>query len=151
MDDLQFKVRLNSISVISGQWECDNERLPRLSLKRFQRESNPRSPDQLISTYFTVLLGLRNERRLIQKAHSAFHLLQSAMVSQLVNATFISIIGHRGLPFLYATYPNEGSILTRRGTLSSWQHYYYFHICLRSRGEPTLIAENLFVWVQLFS
>ena len=38
MDDLQFYVLFNSISVISGQWADDNERLcaiePHLELKR---------------------------------------------------------------------------------------------------------------------
>ena len=40
MDDLQFYVLFNSISVISGQWVDDNERLcamePRLQLRRFR-------------------------------------------------------------------------------------------------------------------
>ena len=46
MDDLRFYVLLNSISVISGGWEVDNERLRaielRLWLRRFrlERESN---------------------------------------------------------------------------------------------------------------
>ena len=39
MDDLQFYILSNSISVISGQWEVDNERLYAmelcLGLKRF--------------------------------------------------------------------------------------------------------------------
>ena len=39
MDDLQFYVLFNSISIISGQWEGDNERLcamePSLRLERF--------------------------------------------------------------------------------------------------------------------
>ena len=38
IDDLRFKVIFNSISVISGHWEGDNERLcaikPRLRLER---------------------------------------------------------------------------------------------------------------------
>ena len=52
MDDLQFNVLFNSISVISGGWEDDNERLcamePRLQLKRFrfERSSNSRPLDQ---------------------------------------------------------------------------------------------------------
>ena len=46
MDDLRFYVLFNSISVISGRWEVDNERLCgkelRLRLRRFrlERESN---------------------------------------------------------------------------------------------------------------
>ena len=38
MDDLRFYVFFNSISVLSGQWDCDSKRLyamePRLRLKR---------------------------------------------------------------------------------------------------------------------
>ena len=46
MDDLRFYVLFNNISVISGQWEVDNERLCamelrlRLSRFRFERGSN---------------------------------------------------------------------------------------------------------------
>ena len=46
-NDLQFHVLFNSISIISGQWADDNERLcamePRLRLRRFrlERGSNP--------------------------------------------------------------------------------------------------------------
>ena len=46
-DDLRFYVLLNSISVISGQWANDNERLyameTRLRLGRYrpERDSNP--------------------------------------------------------------------------------------------------------------
>ena len=42
MDDLLFYILFNSISVISGHWEGDNERLfpmePCLQLKRFRLE-----------------------------------------------------------------------------------------------------------------
>ena len=47
MDDLGFYILFNSISVISGRWDDDNERLcamePRLWLGRFrlERGSNP--------------------------------------------------------------------------------------------------------------
>ena len=47
MDDLRFYILFNSISVITGQWEDDNERMcamePRLRLRRFGLEwgSNP--------------------------------------------------------------------------------------------------------------
>ena len=46
MDDLRFYVLFNSVSVISGRWEVDNERLcameRRLRLRRFclERGSN---------------------------------------------------------------------------------------------------------------
>ena len=52
MDDLRFYVLFNSVSVISGQWADDNERLcamePRLRLGRFrlERGSNPGPLDQ---------------------------------------------------------------------------------------------------------
>ena len=42
MDDLRFYVLFNSVSVISGRWEVDNERLCamelRLRLRRFHLE-----------------------------------------------------------------------------------------------------------------
>ena len=42
MDDMQFYVLFNSISVISGRWKVDNERLCamelRLRLRRFHLE-----------------------------------------------------------------------------------------------------------------
>ena len=56
MDDLQFYVLFNSISVISGCWVNDNERLcamePCLQLRRFrfERDSNSRLLDQEVST-----------------------------------------------------------------------------------------------------
>ena len=46
MDDLRFDILFDSISVISGRWVDDNERLcamaPRLRLRRFrlERDSN---------------------------------------------------------------------------------------------------------------
>ena len=46
MDDLHFYILFNSISVISGQWEIDNERLCAMELPvrlrrfRLERESN---------------------------------------------------------------------------------------------------------------
>ena len=52
MDDLRIYVRFNSISVISGKWADDNERLcatePRLRLRRFRlkRGSSPGPLDQ---------------------------------------------------------------------------------------------------------
>ena len=52
MDDLRFYVLFNSISVISGRWADDNERLcamePRLRLRRFclERGSNSGPLDQ---------------------------------------------------------------------------------------------------------
>ena len=52
MDGLRFYVLLKNISVISGQWAADNERLyamePRLRLRRFrlERGSNPEPLDQ---------------------------------------------------------------------------------------------------------
>ena len=55
MDDLRFYVLFNSISVISGRWADDNERLcaiePRLRLRRFRLKqgSNPASLDQWAS------------------------------------------------------------------------------------------------------
>ena len=33
MDDLRFYVLLNSVSVISGEWEVDNERLCAMELR----------------------------------------------------------------------------------------------------------------------
>ena len=55
MEDLRVHVLFNSISVISGRWADDNERLcamePHLRLRRFRlgRGSNPGPPDQLAS------------------------------------------------------------------------------------------------------
>ena len=52
MDDLQFNVLFKNISVISGRWTDDNERLgamkPRLRLRRLriERGSNPGPLDQ---------------------------------------------------------------------------------------------------------
>ena len=52
MDDLRFYVLFNSVSVISGRWADDNERVcamePRLRLGRFclERGSNPGPLDQ---------------------------------------------------------------------------------------------------------
>ena len=52
IDDLRFYVLLNSISVISGRWADNNDRLcamePRLRLKRFRHKqgSNPGPVDQ---------------------------------------------------------------------------------------------------------
>ena len=52
MDDLRFYVLFNSVSVISGRWAGDNERLcamkPRLRLGRFRLEqgSSPGPLDQ---------------------------------------------------------------------------------------------------------
>ena len=47
MDDLRFYVLFNSISVISGRWADDNERLcamePRLRLRRFRLERGSNS------------------------------------------------------------------------------------------------------------
>ena len=47
MDDLQFYVLFNSISVISGRWADDNERLcamePRLRVRRFRLERGSNS------------------------------------------------------------------------------------------------------------
>ena len=45
MDDLQFYVLFNSITVISGRWEVDNERLCAMELRlrlrfSFERGSN---------------------------------------------------------------------------------------------------------------
>ena len=45
MDDLRFYVLFNTVSVISGQWEVDNERLCAMQLRlrlrrfRFERDS----------------------------------------------------------------------------------------------------------------
>ena len=55
MDDLRFCFLLNSISVISGVWEVDNERLctveSRLRLRRYplERGLNPGLLDQKVS------------------------------------------------------------------------------------------------------
>ena len=55
-DEMQFDVLLNSISVISGRWEDDDEKLcamePRLRLRRFCLEQgwNPGPLDQKAST-----------------------------------------------------------------------------------------------------
>ena len=55
MDDLRFYVPFNSISVISGRWADDYERLcamePRLRLRRFRlgRGSKPGPLDQWAS------------------------------------------------------------------------------------------------------
>ena len=53
MDDLRFYLLLNSISVISGRWADDNERLcameARLRLRRFRLERGSRALDQLAS------------------------------------------------------------------------------------------------------
>ena len=47
MDDLRFYVLFNSVSVISGRWEVDNERLYaielRLRLRRFRLERGSHS------------------------------------------------------------------------------------------------------------
>ena len=47
MDDLRFYVLFNGVSVISGQWEVDNERLCamelRLRLSRFRLERGSNS------------------------------------------------------------------------------------------------------------
>ena len=47
MDDLRFYALFNSISVISGRWVGDNERLcatePRVQLRRFRLEPDSNS------------------------------------------------------------------------------------------------------------
>ena len=47
MDDLRFYVLFNSVSVISGRWADDNERLcamePRLRLRRFHLKRGSKS------------------------------------------------------------------------------------------------------------
>ena len=64
MDDLQFYDLFNSMSVISGRREDDNERLfaveTRLRLKRFrfERGSNSKPLDQQASALTTELPGL---------------------------------------------------------------------------------------------
>ena len=61
MNDLQFYVLFTSISVISGRWADDNERLwamePRLRLKSFRllRDSNPGPLDQFLREGLAVM------------------------------------------------------------------------------------------------
>ena len=63
MDDLRLYILFNSISVISGQWEIDNERLcamePRLRLRRFRPERGSNSAGQRL-THWTQHLVLVN-------------------------------------------------------------------------------------------
>ena len=50
MDELRFYILFNSISIISGRWEDDIDRMvatePRLGLQNLQRYSNHGSLDQ---------------------------------------------------------------------------------------------------------
>ena len=50
MDELRFYIVFNSISIISGRWEDDIDRMvamePRLGLQNLQRYSNHGSLDQ---------------------------------------------------------------------------------------------------------
>ena len=71
MDDLPFYVLFNSVSVISGRWEVDNERVCamelRLRLRRFRlkRAIELSLLDQQTSAEPTELPGLLNSSKII--------------------------------------------------------------------------------------
>ena len=49
MDDLRFNVLFNSISVISGRWEVDNERLCAMELRLRLKRSSPQGGLELLT------------------------------------------------------------------------------------------------------
>ena len=87
MDDLQFHVLFNSISVISGQWEVDNEKLcamkPCLQWRRFCLEqgsnSGPLDP-----------LSYRGSLQYLKKNNNSQHHHFSPQLIKWMTCTFTS-------------------------------------------------------------
>ena len=73
MDDLRFYVLFNRVSVISGRWDVDNERLCTMELRLRSSGDRTRSPFEIVDPYcktdldFWDLIALEENLGLITK------------------------------------------------------------------------------------